>query len=226
MKRFVLFLLVVCFVLLGAGFLIESPSVSADVVSINYPAPNDIISQSARVSLNVTSNDSTSNCVFSYDNVSDVPVSCSGVSLVDFPNSDGTYRIRVTDVDSGSFVDQQVTITKPGGGVVFFVYTLTVFVLSSIIFLIVFLISKLATFETNLYHVAGCVVLYLVFLITYQLNLEYVSVSFILSYINMFFSSMSWVLIVFPFINYVICLLVRTFNKKKVPSVHEQNGRF
>jgi hypothetical protein len=214
-------LVVLGFVLLGVGTI---PLVCADVLSINYPAPNDIISQSAKIRLNVTSNGTSADCLFSYDNVSNTSVSCNGISLVDLPNADATYRIRVTDGD-GSFVDQQVTIMKPQGTTIFFIYTLTVIVLASIIFMIVLLISKLATFETNLYHVAISLVLYFVFLITYQLNLEYIAASFILDYITTFFSAMSWVLIVFPILNYVICLLVRTFQKKKIPSVQEQNGR-
>jgi len=203
-------------VLLGVGFaaLFLPCLVKADVLSINYPAPNDIISESARIRLNVTSNGTSADCLFSYDNVSNQSVGCNGVSLVDMPNADETYRVRVTD-DSGSYVDQQVTIMKPSAITVNFIYGLTIFLLCSVVFWIFYLIKKLAMIMIKWFDVAISTCVYIVFLIVYQLNWEYINVPFILDYMNLFFTGSLYVLLVFPLVGFFVCGSIRSMKKKK-----------
>lgn len=223
MKNNVFSLPVVCLViLLGVGVVLSLTSfvVYADVLSINYPAPNDIISESARVRLNVTSNGTSANCVFSYDNVSNQSVGCNGVSLVDMPNADETYRIRVTD-SAGSFVDQQVTIQKPSPVTSNFVYVLTILVLCGVVFWVFYLIRKLAEVNLRWFDVAISICFYIIFLIVFQLNWEYVNVPFILDYLDLFFDASIYVLVVFPLIAFFVCGSIRSMKKKKLLRIEE-----
>ena len=194
--------------------------VKADVLSINYPAPNDIISESARIRLNVTSNGTSSDCLFSYDNVSNQSVGCNGVSLVDMPNADETYRVRVTD-DGGSYVDQQVTIMKPSATTVNFVYGLTIFLLCGVVFWIFYLIKRFAMTMIKWFDVAISTCIYIVFLIVYQLIWEYINVPFILDYMDLFFTGSIYVLLVFPLIGFFVCGSIRSMKKKKLLTIEE-----
>lgn len=202
--------LFVWLLLLGVGTL---SFVSASVLYINYPAPNDIISESARIRLNVSSSVNSSDCFFSYDGVRNQSVGCDGVSLVNLPNADETYRIRVTDSD-GSYVDQQLTILKPAAGVVNFVYAITIIILCGLIYMIVYLIGRLVSFETDVRDTTISLCLLLAFVIIYQLNLEYISVPFILDYMDVFMSVGLWIMSVFVIVNYLVCMTYRAFKKK------------
>jgi hypothetical protein len=201
-------------VLLGAGFVL------GDILSINYPAPNDIISTGSRIRLNVTSDGFSTNCYFNYDNVSNQSVACDGVSLVNMPNADETYRIKVGD-GAGNYISQQVTIQKPDGIMVMFVTLLTVVVLCVMIFMTVSQVVKLATFNMKMLDLVICLCLYLVFLFVYQLNVEYMSVPFIMDYLDLFLNWALYIFAVFAPMNYLICIIVRMFKKKKNLSPEE-----
>lgn len=219
MNKFFLFPLVLACVLLGAGLVLGT------VEQIVYPAPNDIISESSRVRLNVLSSDNSSDCVFSYDDTYNQSVSCNGTSLVNLPSVSETYRIRVTDSDS-SFVDQQLTIAKPIGGVAVFVYALTLLVLIAWLYFFVLTIVKSALLEVGVYHLLAVIIVFFLFLFVYQLNLDYVNSPFILGWLDLFLNIFNYVILVFSFLSFVVCSIVRSFKKKNVLSVQEFNGRF
>jgi len=206
--------------LIFAMILLMFSSVSADILSINYPAPNDIISEGSRIQVNVTSDGFSAGCYFNYDDVYNQSISCDGTSIVNMPNADETYRIKVGD-NAGNYITQQVTIQKPSGIMVMFVYTITMIILCLMIFGTVALLIKLATYDMKVLDLCISLCLYVVYLIIYQLNLEYIGVPFIMNYLNLFLTTSLWIFVVFAPINYVVCVIIRSFKKKKLMDVKE-----
>lgn len=190
------------------------PLTVADVLSINYPAANDIISESSRIRLNVTSNGTSDGCYFTYDGTKNQSVSCNGISLVNMPNADETYRIRVTD-NAGSYVDQQLTIKKPAPSTTNFLFLITVLLLCGSLFLLFYLLKKLVTLDMRWFDLAVSFVFFFAFLIVYQLDLEYLNIPFIFDYLDVFFQGSIYALVVFPVIAYFVCGTARSFKKKK-----------
>ena len=211
-NKLLIFCITLC-LLLGVGISLKSPLVSASVLEISYPAPNDIISNSARVRLQVVSSFNSSNCYFSYDEVYNQTVVCNGTTLVNLPNADETYRIRVGD-DSGSYVDQQLTIQKPSPSVTNFDMALTIIILCGLVAMIIYSIARFVKLETNIRDLIVSLCLAICFIIIYQLNLEYINTPFIFDYLDLFMTNGLWILVVFMLVNYFVCATSRSFKKK------------
>ena len=215
----IIFYVCLC-ILLGAGISLTTPFSEATVLEISYPAPNDIISNSARVRLQVVSTGNSSNCYFNYDEVYNQTVECNGTTLVNLPNADETYRIRVGD-DAGSYVDQQLTVQKPSPNVTNFVMALTIIILCSLLAMIIYSIARFVKLETNIKDLIVSLCLALGFILVYQLNLEYINTPFVFDYLDLFMSNGLWILVVFMLVNYFVCATSRSFKKKGKLRINE-----
>ena len=207
MKSLTLIFVVLCLICLSTGVL-------GAVETINYPAPNDIIPETARIRLDVSSDAADEGCVFSYDNVKNVSVSCNGVSLVNLPNADGTYLLRVTN-GSGSCVSQYVTVSKPSGAVVLFIYILSYFVIFGIGLALFWVLIRLVLLKCGLIYVAISLCLYFALIFDYQLALDYVNIPFLMSWLNLFQDIGLWTAVFIPLVLWLVCGLARTFKKGK-----------
>lgn len=193
--------------------LLALPSL-ATIQSINYPAPNEIITETARIRLNVTSTPSSEVCWFTYNNVArNQTISCDGISLVDLPAASGTYNITVWD-NATSSKTQNVTVIQNNSNIVLFIYILATISILAILFLTIYLLGRTATFETNIYDVSYSFVAYFALLISYQMSLEYSRVNFLLSWQELFINSSGWMMIVFSTASFIVCLIIRTTQKK------------
>ena len=219
MDNKIIFYVCLC-ILLGAGISLTTPFSEATVLEISYPAPNDIISNSARVRLQVVSTGNSSNCYFNYDEVYNQTVECNGTTLVNLPNADETYRIRVGDVE-GSYVDQQLTVQKPSPNVTNFVMALTIIILCSLLAMIIYSIARFVKLETNIKDLIISLCLSLGFILVYQLNLEYINTPFVFDYLDLFMSNGLWILVVFMLVNYFVCATSRSFKKKGKLRINE-----
>ena len=219
MDNKIIFYVCLC-ILLGAGISLTTPFSEATVLEISYPAPNDIISNSARVRLQVVSTFNSSNCYFNYDEVYNQTVECNGTTLVNLPNADETYRIRVGDVE-GSYVDQQLTVQKPSPNVTNFVMALTIIILCSLLAMIIYSIARFVKLETNIKDLIVSLCLALGFILVYQLNLEYINTPFVFDYLDLFMSNGLWILVVFMLVNYFVCATSRSFKKKGKLRINE-----
>lgn len=219
MKKLYLFIFALLLINLG--------TVAATVDSINYPHNNDIISYTAKIKLNVSSSGSTG-CIFNYvSSLGAVPynqtVLCDGVSLVDLPNADGNYNLTVLD-DVGDSQTITIKVIKPNGILVAAIYTLTFFLLLSILFVFILNLAKLATTSTTIYDVAISMTVYFGLLISYQLIIEYSAVPFIIDWLDLIRSIAGWVLVMLPLISFVVTFFVKGTQKKKPLSVQEILG--
>ena len=201
---------------------------SAGVDSINYPRNNDIISETARINLNVSST-AVSNCVFYYTTSNGaVPynqsVLCNGISLVNLPNADGNYNISV-QADGGSSVTNVITVDKPNGILITLIYVLTFFVLFSGLFFFVINLAKLATVSTTIFDVALSWSIYFGVLISYQMVIEYSNVPFIIGWLDLMRVIGGWVLFVLPLIAFFITFFFKGMKKKSLPSIKDMTGR-
>ena len=219
MDNKIIFYVCLC-ILLGAGISLTTPFSEATVLEITYPAPNDIISNSARVRLQAVSTGNSSNCYFNYDEVYNQTVECNGTTLVNLPNADETYRIRVGD-DAGSYVDQQLTVQKPSPNVTNFVMALTIIILCSLLAMIIYSIARFVKLETNIKDLIVSLCLSLGFILVYQLNLEYINTPFVFDYLDLFMSNGLWILVVFMLVNYFVCATSRSFKKKGKLRINE-----
>ena len=219
MDNKIIFYVCLC-ILLGAGISLTTPFSEASVLEISYPAPNDIISNSARVRLQVVSTFNSSNCYFNYDEVINQSIACNGTTLVNLPNADETYRIRVGDVE-GSYVDQQLTVQKPSPNVTNFVMALTIIILCSLLAMIIYSIARFVKLETNIKDLIISLCLSLGFILVYQLNLEYINTPFVFDYLDLFMSNGLWILVVFMLVNYFVCATSRSFKKKGKLRINE-----
>ena len=198
--------------------LLLSSLVSADIVSINYPSPNDIISESSRVRLDVTSNGTSANCYFNYDDIKNVSVACNGVSLVNFPSKSETYRIRVGD-DAGSYITQQVTINKSDGVLPTVVIVFAIVIMMLMFFMFFHILGKLIVMEVGLYDLAITYVIIFGYFLVYQLMLDVVNLPFLLTWLDLFSKISLWFLSIFTLISFVVCFIYRATSKKKVDKV-------
>ena len=172
----------------------SSALVSAAITSINYPVANDIISETARVKLDVSSSGS-SNCYFNYNNVKNVSVSCNGVSLVDLPNGNGDYNITVGD-NSSSSITQVVSVRRMTGSVVVFIYLLSILTLMGIVFDIFYLFGKAVDMSVTLYDLGISYSLAFGLMIDYQLAVEYIRIPFLIDWLNICVTTSLWMLMV------------------------------
>lgn len=203
--------------------LILLPLINAGIDSIDYPYNNDTLSYTSRIPLEVSSSGSTG-CYFNYDHIHNVTVECEGVSLVDLPNSDGSYMLYVGD-DAGSQTSIQINIVKPSGILITFLYALCVVILIGMLFVFVINIAKLATFSMTIYNLVISWSFFFALLITYQLILEYSAVPFIIDWLDLIMSISMWVVVVFPLIALLITMIKKGTDKKKPISVEEFTGR-
>jgi hypothetical protein len=195
--------------------LVLSSLVSADILSINYPAPNDIISESSRVRLDVTSNGTSSNCYFNYDDIKNVSIDCNGISLVNFPAKSETYRIRVGD-DAGSYITQQVTINKENGVLPTVIIIFAIVIMMLMFFMFFHILGRLLVFEVGLYDAAITYVIIFGYFLVYQLMIDVVNLPFLISWLDIFKNISLWFMSIFTLIAYVVCFIYRVTTKKKV----------
>lgn len=206
MRILTLIVALLCLICLSTGVL-------GAVNSINYPAPNDIIPETARIKLDVSSSAADTGCVFSYDNVKNVSVSCNGVSLVNLPNADGTYQIKVTNGSGDSCVTQYVTVSKPSGSVVLFIYLFSFFLIFGIGLSFFWTFIRLVLVKVGLMDVTIGLVLYFAILFDYQLALDYIGIPFLISWLDLTITIGMWTAALIPIVLWLICGLVRTFKK-------------
>jgi len=171
-----------------------STLVSASMTSINYPVANDIISETARVKLDVSSSGS-SGCYFNYNNIKNVSIGCNGVSLVDLPNGNGDYNITVGD-NAGSSITQVVTVRRMTGSVVVFIYLISLIILMGIVFDVFYLLGKAVQLNVSLYDIGVSYALAFGLMIDYQLAVEYIRIPFLVDWLNICLTSSLWMLMV------------------------------
>jgi hypothetical protein len=201
------------FALLAA--LLLAGSVSSEVLSINNPAPNEVISETARIRLSVSSTETSSGCYFNYNNVRNVSVDCNGTTLVNLPNADGVYQLNVGDSE-GTGVTQYVIVKKPTGAIVVLVYTLGLGLMLALLFLLFRMIIRTALLEYNVYDLFTAWGVLFAYMITYQLMLEYVNASFIIGWADLFMNYGGfWILTTLSTTSYAICAIARATRKKR-----------
>lgn len=202
--------------------LLALPGINAQVDLIEYPANNEIIYQTSRIKLNVSTT-LGSDCYFNYNNVRNQTISCDGVSLVDLPPGNGVYNITVGDNESS--LVQSVIVRKPSGSMVIFTYVFTFLIVAVLLFYFIVLLAKLASFSVGIYDLAANFALYFGLLFCNQLALEYVPVPLFLDWVNFFVGNLGWTSVVFPSIAYFISFFIQLFSKKDGLSVQEYNGK-
>lgn len=201
---------------------------SAAVSKINYPRDNDILIYSQGVNLNVSSSGST-NCVFFYATTTGIvpynqSVLCNGLTLVNLPSADGIYNITVQD-DAGSSQTNTITISKPSGILVTFIYAVSFLIVLSMLFIFILNLAKFIIADTTIYNVAVSWTVYFGLLISYQLSQEYLNIPLVMSWIDLFMSVGGWLLVVFPVIAFVVSFIKKGVDKKNVPNPQEITGR-
>jgi hypothetical protein len=198
--------------------------VAAEIQSINYPAPNQVITRTKNVPLNITS-DASSDCYFSYSEGANVSVSCNGVTLVDFPSADGNYIIKVGD-SSDNWIKQHVNIVKPSGAISAVIY-FSVFALILLMFFLLFvLLVALAKFNVNIYHVMACWGSYFLFMFMYQMAMEYASMPFLLDWMDMILYVSGYMMIVGSLILYIVISSINSFIQRKNCFLPDWDGGF
>lgn len=201
---------------------------SAAITSINYPYNNDIIPNTARIQLNISSSGSTG-CVFYYDTPTGTvafnqSIACNGVSLVNLPNAEGAYNLTVED-SAASTQTITVTVDKPAGILITAIYILTFFLFLSMLFLIILNIARLATFSMTIFDVAISLSVYFGMLILYQLSIEYINVPFFIGWLDLIqLGNIGWLFVAFPIIAFFVSFTYKGTQKKKLPSVQEMTG--
>lgn len=195
--------------------------VLASVDFIEYPAPNEIIYQSSRIKLNVSTT-LGQDCYFNYNNVRNQTINCDGISLVDLPSGNGVYNITVGDNETS--ITQSVIVRRPSGDMVIFTYIFTFLIVATLLFYVIVLLAKLASFSIGIYDLAANYALYFGLLFCYQLALEYVPIPLFLDWVQFFMTNLAWTAIVLPGVGYLICFFIRLFSKKGM-DVQDYNGK-
>lgn len=167
---------------------------SASITSINYPVANDVISETARVKLDVSSSGS-SNCYFNYNNVKNVSVACNGITLVNLPNGNGDWNITVGD-NASSSITQIVSVRRSTSSVIVFIYLIAILILMGIMFDVFYLLSKAVQLAVSLYDIGIAYSLSFGLMITYQLAVEYVRIPFLIDWLDICVKSTLWILMV------------------------------
>ena len=217
MKRRPLFRVILFLAILTIPYL-----VSAQIDTIEYPANNEIITQSQNIKLNITST-AGSNCYFNYNHVRNVSVDCEGVTLINLPSGNGVYNLTVGDDDNS--ITHVVTVRRPSGDIFLIVYVLTLIVILLLIFYLILLLAKLAMFTIGLYDVAISLGLYFTLLYLYQLAIEYMTITYFLDWLQLFIQILAWPTFILPLIGFVVCFIVRAFQKKGKLTVEDYNGK-
>jgi len=200
------------------------PSTIATVESINYPAANDIISETHRIKLDVTSDASSTDCWFSYNKVKNVSVNCNGTSLVNLPNADGTYQLTVID-DLGSNVIQNVTVVKEESIMSVAILFSSIIVMIISVFMILVIIHDIATLNFTFKKLALCYALAFTYLILYQLCLEYMNLPSLMQWLDMFLQFIGWGLFILSTIAYIISFFYQLTTKKKNVIDNDKGGK-
>lgn len=190
-----------------------SYSAMAVVQSINYPAPNDIISETARIRLSVTSTDTSSTCYFNYDNVKNVSVACNGTTLVNLPNADNTYRIIVGDED-GSSINQQVTVVKAQGVLVTAIYILDIIIILACFFILIYTIDKFSQLDVTMIDLGMSWTALFGLFLSYQLSLEYLNMPFMLDWLNLILNTCTYSLGIISLIGFIVSAIHRATTSK------------
>lgn len=195
--------------------------VDAAILSINYPSANDTIPETARIKLDVTSNALDSGCQFEYDNVRNQSINCHGVSLVNLPNVDGTYIIRVYN-GSGDYLEQPVNVSKPTGNLAIFIYALSLFVLFGLSFSFLLYVLKLTVIRVALADLMLSLALYFLLLFDYYLVLDNVGIPFLLTWLDIAIKVGVFTAVFIPLILWVVCAFARTWKKGKKGKLGEE----
>lgn len=200
---------------------------SASIDSINFPYGNDVLTYSNNIPLDVSSSGSTG-CVFFYDSPTGyVPynqsIDCNGITYVNLPNADGVYNISVMD-DATDSIQQTLTISRPSGILVTFIYALSIFLLGAMLFIFVLILAKTAVGDVTIYNLGLSWAFYFTLFATYQLILEYANIPFIVGRIDLLLTISSWLVVVFPVIAFLISVIIKSTIKKQPLSVQEITG--
>ena len=208
MNKNLIFFGLVCIILLG------SSAVLGQVLSINYPQPNQVISQTSRLPLNVSSDLGSSSCIFLVDGYSNTSVVCDGITTVNLPNADGEYLLTVID-QAGDSVTQHVYVSKPMGAMAIIIYLATFALMIWMIFLTFWILLKFAQSKVNIFHVMVCWGSYAIFLFFYQLALEYANVAFLISWFELTIQPLGWIMVVASLSFYLVNSMVNTLKTGK-----------
>lgn len=203
-----LFLLLICMILLGSN------NVLGQILSINYPQPNAVVSQTSRVNLNVSSDGSSTTCILLIDGYSNTSVLCNGLTTVNLPNADGDYILTVVDEDDTS-VTQHVYIVKPVGAMAIIIHLSSFVIMLLMIFLIFLLLLKFVQLRLNLYHVLVCWASFALFLFFYQLTLEYLNMGLLINWFNLLLKPLGWVMVVASALLYFAVSMINTLKTGK-----------